>query len=48
MSRQTDRQKYLLEFDLKCPEDAKPAPKKKGEASGAGSAGAASIGSGGK
>ncbi len=29
----SDRQKYLLEFDLKCPEDAKPAPKKKGESS---------------
>ena len=44
----SDRQKYLLEFDLKCPEDAKPAPKKKGDASGAGGAGAASSGSGGK
>jgi general secretion pathway protein L len=41
----SDRQKYLLEFDLKCPEDAKPAPKKKGESS---SAGAASSASGGK
>jgi general secretion pathway protein L len=41
----SDRQKYLLEFDLKCPEDAKPAAKKKGESS---SAGAASSASGGK
>ncbi len=42
----SDRQKYLLEFDLKCPEDAKPVPKKKGESSS--SAGAASSASGGK
>lgn len=41
----SDRQKYLLEFDLKCPEDAKPAPKKKGESS---SSSAASSASGGK
>jgi hypothetical protein len=44
----SDRQKYLLEFDLKCPEDAKPVPKKKGEAAASSSAGAASSGSGGK
>ena len=44
----SDRQKYLLEFDLKCPEDAKPAPKRKGEAAASSSAGAASSGSGGK
>jgi general secretion pathway protein L len=43
-----DRQKYLLEFDLRCPEDAKAAPKKKGEAAGSTSAGAASSASGGK
>jgi general secretion pathway protein L len=42
-----DRQKYLLEFDLRCPEDVKPVSKKKGEASGS-SAGAASSASGGK
>ncbi len=29
----SDRQKYVMEFDVKCPEDAKPAPKKKGESS---------------
>ncbi|HZU84966.1 MAG TPA: hypothetical protein VE987_18675, partial [Polyangiaceae bacterium] len=28
----SDRQKYVLEFDLRCPEDVKPAPRKKGEA----------------
>jgi general secretion pathway protein L len=44
----SDRQKYLLEFDLKCPEDAKPAPRKKGEAAGSSSAGAASSAPGGK
>jgi general secretion pathway protein L len=27
----TDRQKYVLEFDLKCPEDVKAPPKKKGD-----------------
>jgi general secretion pathway protein L len=26
-----DRQKYLMEFDLKCPDDVKTSPKKKGE-----------------
>jgi general secretion pathway protein L len=42
----SDRQKYVLEFDLKCPEDAKPAPKKKGETPSGASAPAS--GSGGK
>ena len=42
----TDRQKYVLEFDLKCPEDVKAAPKKKGETSTGASA--AASGSGGK
>jgi len=41
----SDRQKYLLEFDLKCPEDAKPLPKKRGES---GSSSAASSATGGK
>jgi general secretion pathway protein L len=39
-----DRQKYLMEFDLKCPEDAKPAAKKKGEPASS----AAASASGGK
>jgi hypothetical protein len=43
-----DRQKYLMEFDLKCPEDVKAVPKKKGDASSASSASAASASSGGK
>jgi len=30
-----DRQKYVMEFQLKCPEDAKPASKKKGDSSAA-------------
>jgi general secretion pathway protein L len=38
-----DRQKYLMELDIRCPEDAKPAAKKKGE-----STGPAASGSGGK
>jgi general secretion pathway protein L len=42
----SDRQKYVLEFDLRCPEDEKAAPKKKGEASSGASA--AASGSGGK
>ncbi len=42
----SDRQKYVLEFNLKCPEDVKAAPKKKGEAAGAGSAGTSSSSSG--
>ena len=37
-----DRQKYLMEFDLKCPEDAKRAPKKKGEPSPAAAASSSS------
>ncbi len=41
-----DRQKYVLEMDLKCPEDAKPAAKKKSET--ASNASAAASGSGGK
>jgi general secretion pathway protein L len=41
-----DRQKYMLEFDLKCPEDVKAAPKKKVE-SGSGS-NASGAGAGGK
>jgi general secretion pathway protein L len=41
----SDRQKYVLEFDLKCPEDQKAPPKKKGEAGG-GTASAANSGSG--
>jgi general secretion pathway protein L len=39
-----DRQKYLMEFDLKCPEDVKPAAKKKGEPASS----AAASASGGK
>jgi len=40
----SDRQKYVMEFDLKCPEDVKPtAKKKKGDAS-PGASGAASSG----
>jgi general secretion pathway protein L len=42
----SDRQKYVLEFDLKCPEDVKAPPKKKSEPSS--SASAAPSGSGGK
>jgi general secretion pathway protein L len=33
-----DRQKYLMEFDLKCPEDVKAVPKKKGEPAASSSA----------
>jgi general secretion pathway protein L len=40
----SERQKYLMEFDLKCHEDMKPAAKKKGEASPS----AAASASGGK
>jgi general secretion pathway protein L len=29
----SDRQKYVMEFDVKCPEDTKPVAKKKGDAS---------------
>jgi general secretion pathway protein L len=42
----SDRQKYVLELDVKCPEDVKTAPKKKGEAPSGASA--AASGSGGK
>jgi general secretion pathway protein L len=41
-----DRQKYVLELDLKCPEDIKSLPKKKGDSSA--SASSAAGGSGGK
>ncbi|MFI5301231.1 MAG: type IV pilus biogenesis protein PilM [Polyangiales bacterium] len=40
-----ERQKYVMEFDLKCPEDIKTPPKKKGES---GAASAAPSASGGK
>jgi general secretion pathway protein L len=40
----TDRQKYALEFDLKCPEDVKVAPKKKSDASSSASAAASASG----
>jgi general secretion pathway protein L len=43
----TDRQKYVLEFDLKCPEDLKGTDKKKAAAAGA-SASAAPSATGGK
>jgi general secretion pathway protein L len=43
----SDRQKYVLEFDIKCPEDQKPAPKKKGTDTSS-SASAAGSGAGGK
>jgi general secretion pathway protein L len=42
----TDRQKYVMEMDLRCPEDVKGAPKKKGDSSS--SASAAPSGAGGK
>ena len=42
----SDRQKYALEFDLKCPEDVKSAPKKKSESPT--NTSAAPSGSGGK
>ena len=29
----TDRQKYVMEFELRCPEDVKAAPKKKSDTS---------------
>jgi general secretion pathway protein L len=41
----TDRQKYVIELDLKCPEDVKVSPKKKGEPPGAS---ATASGTGGK
>lgn len=40
----TDRQKYVLEMDLRCPEDVKGSPKKKGEASAGASAAASGAG----
>jgi general secretion pathway protein L len=41
----SDRQKYAMEFDLKCPEDVKATPKKKGDASsGTGASGSSSAG----
>jgi general secretion pathway protein L len=40
----SDRQKYVLEFDLKCPEDVKAPPKKKGDASSGASAAPSSAG----
>jgi general secretion pathway protein L len=41
----SDRQKYLMEFDLKCPEDVKAAPKKKSDVSpGAGASSSSSSG----
>jgi general secretion pathway protein L len=42
----TDRQKYVLEFDLRCPEDVKAVPKKRGDTPSGASASAG--GSGGK
>jgi general secretion pathway protein L len=41
-----DRQKYVLEFDLKCPEDIKGPPKKKGDTSASASGAAGSGGTG--
>ena len=41
----SDRQKYVLEFDIKCPEDVKAAPrKKKGDAPSGASAAATASG----
>jgi general secretion pathway protein L len=40
----SDRQKYVLEFDLKCPEDVKVPPKKKGEPPSGASAAPSSTG----
>ena len=40
----SERQKYVLEFKLRCPEDTKAQPKKKGDTSGASAAGSASGG----
>jgi general secretion pathway protein L len=39
-----DRQKYVMEFDLKCPEDVKAAPKKKGESAAASATASGSAG----
>jgi general secretion pathway protein L len=43
-----ERQKYVLEFDLKCPEDKKPGAKKPGSSAASGSASAAASSGGGK
>ncbi len=40
----TDRQKYAMEIDLRCPEDVKAAPKKKGDASSSSSTAPSSAG----
>jgi len=40
----SDRQKYVLEFDLKCPEDVKAPPKKKGDAPSGASATSSATG----
>jgi general secretion pathway protein L len=40
-----DRQKYVMEFDVKCPEDVKAVPKKKGDVA-TGASGAPSSGGG--
>ncbi len=43
-----ERQKYVMEFDLKCPEDIKTPPKKKGETGAASATPSTSAASGGK
>jgi general secretion pathway protein L len=40
----SDRQKYVMEFDLKCPEDVKTPPKKKGDTSPGSASASASAG----
>jgi general secretion pathway protein L len=40
----TERQKYVVELDLKCPEDVKAPPKKKTDTTGSGSAAASATG----
>jgi general secretion pathway protein L len=44
----TDRQKYAMEMELRCPEDVKAAPKKKGDASSSPSTAPSGAGGGGK
>jgi general secretion pathway protein L len=44
----SDRQKYTMEFDLRCPQDVKTTGKKKAQASGAAGGSASSEGQGGK
>ncbi len=44
----SDRQKYVMEFDVKCPEDVKAVPKKKSDGSAGAGANSAAGGSGGK